>query len=204
MLKIIVIEDNEGLRSLIALDLRSHGYEVYEADCAESFDEISAKHQVDLLILDLNLPGEDGISIARRTKGVNPNLFIIMLTARGAEVERILGYEQGADLYLVKPVSEDELLAAVKVVQRRIQNRKIEKNQLILDAKNLTLQGSQKIHLSKEDTSLLKSLAQAELSRLPYFRLLEILDKDVDERTKATLEVKITRLRKKIIQAGVR
>ena len=201
-LSIAVIEDNQDLRELIAFDLRAQDYQVFEADSAEEFDELSAKHYFNLLILDLNLPGEDGLSLAFRTKETNPNLFIIMLTARSIEVDRIRGYDQGADIYLAKPVSQNELLATVKVIERRIKNRQFKKNQIILDVRKMVLQGKGKVSLNKEEMALLKALIESNLNRLPYFRLLEMIDKEIDERTKATLEVQITRLRKKLIEVG--
>ena len=201
-LSVAVIEDNQDLSELIALDLRSQNYQVFEADSAESFDEISAKNFLNLLILDLNLPGENGLSLAKRTKEANPNLFIIMLTARCAEVDRIHGYDKGADIYLAKPISQDELLAAVKVIERRIKSRVFKKNQIILDIRQMILQGKSKINVNKEEIALLKALIESESNRLPYFRLLEMIDKDIDERTKSTLEVQITRLRRKLTDIG--
>ncbi|KXW55250.1 response regulator transcription factor [Ferrovum sp. PN-J185] len=201
-LTIALIEDNQDLRELIACGLRTQGYSVFEADCAEAFDELSAKNHFDLLILDLNLPGEDGLSIALRTKDVNPNLFIIMLTARRTEKDRINGYNQGADIYLSKPISQDELLATIKTIERRIKSRVFSKDQIILDVRKMFLKGKEVINLNQEETATLKSLAESESHRLPYFRLLEVTGKEVDDRSKSTLEVQITRLRKKLIEAG--
>lgn len=85
----------------------------------EDLDDLAA-HTFDLLILDLNLPGENGLSIAQRYKRANPGCYIIMLTARSRLEDKVAGYESGADIYLTKPVSSAELIAAIKSLARRL------------------------------------------------------------------------------------
>ena len=104
LLRIALIEDNDDLRDLLLREISKGGYEVHAAESAEDFDDLVLNSRIGLLILDLNLPGEDGLSIARRYKRSNPDIYIIMLTARGREQDRIEGYESGADIYLTKPI----------------------------------------------------------------------------------------------------
>lgn len=122
-LRIAVLEDHDDLRDLTMSALAGVGYEVFGAFDAEELDDLLAHRQIDLLVLDLNLPGENGLSVARRLKTASADLFIIMVTAMGALADRINGYGQGADLYLCKPVSVDELLAAVANIANRVAMR---------------------------------------------------------------------------------
>lgn len=94
-LKIALVEDNDDLRDLLYRDL-SRAYTVQSVGCADDLDDLAAKTKFDVLILDINLPGENGLDIARRYKQVNPDIYIIMLTARVATEDKIVGYESGA------------------------------------------------------------------------------------------------------------
>ena len=116
--RVLVVEDDEDIRSLVSRYLTDHGFEVTLAGDGEEMDEILAREKVDLIVLDINLPGEDGFSICLRLRNAgSPPL--IMLTARGEHTDRILGIELGADDYLVKPFVPRELLARIGAVLRR-------------------------------------------------------------------------------------
>ncbi|MES2343631.1 MAG: response regulator [Pseudomonadota bacterium] len=116
--QILVVDDDGELRAGIADYLSQHGYEVAQAGDALAMEQILAAVPIDLIVLDLMLPGEDGLSICRRlADGGGP--AIIMLSAMGEEIDRILGLELGADDYLAKPCSPRELLARVRAVLRR-------------------------------------------------------------------------------------
>lgn len=201
-LKIAIVEDNDDLRALLIQDLSIAGYVVAGAESAEQLDEVFASNTFDVLIVDVNLPGENGFSIATRYKRLNKNLNIVMLTARTAVEDKVAGYGSGADLYLTKPVSNTELLAAIGSISRRITSQK-ESPALILNLKNLTLSGSKTVDLNRQEVAIIKGLSQSASSNLPYFKLLELCNEPVDEISKATLEVRIARLRKKFIEAGV-
>ena len=203
-LKIAVLEDNDELRELTLEVLRRHGYQSYGAYDAEGLNALMIDHQFDLLLLDLNLPGEDGLSVARRLKSVLPSLYIIMITALGSTSERIKGYEQGADIYLPKPVSEHELIAAVTSIARRVSHLRSEKvvGELILDFTKLQLVGAHVVSLSRTECTLLKQLIISENRKVEYFKFLEITNREVDAKSKASLEVQIVNLRKKITAAG--
>jgi len=116
--RILVVEDDEEIRSLVAKYLGQNGFEVMLARDGGEMDEVLARAQVDLIVLDVNLPGEDGFAICMRlrNRGRPP---VIMLTARGEDTDRILGIELGADDYLVKPFVPRELLARIGAVLRR-------------------------------------------------------------------------------------
>jgi len=117
--KILVVDDDMRLRSLLERYLVEQGYQVRSAGNAEQMDRLLERENFHLMVLDLMLPGEDGLSICRRLRQMGNELPIIMLTAKGDEVDRIIGLEMGADDYLPKPFNPRELLARAKAVLRR-------------------------------------------------------------------------------------
>ncbi len=117
--KILVVDDDMRLRALLERYLMEQGYQVRSAANAEQMDRLLERENFHLLVLDLMLPGEDGLSICRRIRQAGNPLPIVMLTAKGDEVDRIIGLELGADDYLPKPFNPRELLARIKAVMRR-------------------------------------------------------------------------------------
>jgi len=117
--KILVVDDDMRLRALLERYLVEQGFQVRSAANAEQMDRLLERENFHLLVLDLMLPGEDGLSICRRLRQQGSTLPIVMLTAKGDEVDRIIGLELGADDYLPKPFNPRELLARIKAVMRR-------------------------------------------------------------------------------------
>jgi DNA-binding response OmpR family regulator len=117
--KILVVDDDKRLRDLLHRYLGEQGFTVRVAENAEAMDKALTRDAFDLIILDLMLPGEDGLSICRRLRANEPQQAIIMLTARGDEIDRIVGLEMGADDYLPKPFNPRELVARIQAVLRR-------------------------------------------------------------------------------------
>lgn len=116
--RVLVVDDEPKLRQLLKKYLTQEGFVVEAVEDGTAMDRYLAKHEVDLVILDLMLPGEDGLSIGRRLQQKG-NLPIIILSARSEEIDRIVGLEMGADDYLVKPFNPRELLARIRSVLRR-------------------------------------------------------------------------------------
>lgn len=116
--RILLVEDDEEIKSLVSRYLTDNGFEVTTAGSGKAMDRILASQQIDLIVLDINLPGEDGFSICLRLRNTR-SLPMIMLTARGEHTDRILGIELGADDYLVKPFIPRELLARIGAIFRR-------------------------------------------------------------------------------------
>jgi len=202
-LKIALIEDNDDLRDLLARDIKRAGYSVHTAESAEDLDELTAQSVMDILILDLNLPGEDGLSIACRYKRANPDIYIIMLTARSQEQDRITGYESGADIYLTKPISSHELMAAIGSVSRRLLKRH-DLLDIVLNVRTMTLTGLKAVELNRQEVVILKALNESPNGNLPYYRLLELCGElELNEHSKAALEVRVVRLRKKLADVGI-
>ena len=120
MIRIGLIEDNTEYRDNLAFFLRREGFDIaFECDGHE-IDQTLAQHPCDLILLDLGLPDEDGLAIARRLRTQQPTLGIVMLTARGSLDDRVSGMREGADAYLVKPVDFRELMAVLKSLLRRL------------------------------------------------------------------------------------
>lgn len=213
MLNIVVIEDNTALRESLVELLAATGNHVAAFGSAESFWANSSVVGIDILLLDLNLPGEDGISVAKRIRERTPNVGIIMLSARASPDERQNGYDNGADIYLAKPSSEQELTAAINAVGRRIKAdaaaaRSVAapdpagKRGFTLDVKAMKLTGpSGTANLSSRETDLLQAFALAPQNRLATEDLVG-LELSATGISKATLGVKIVRLRHKLARAG--
>jgi two-component system phosphate regulon response regulator OmpR len=117
--KILIVDDDPGLSSLLERFFTSKGYRARAVANVEQMDRLLAREVFHLVVLDLMLPGEDGLSACRRLRAANNQVPIIMLTAKGDELSRIKGLELGADDYLAKPFNPDELMARVKAVLRR-------------------------------------------------------------------------------------
>ena len=116
--RLLVVDDEPKIRQLLEKYLSQEGYIVETVEDGTAMDRYLANHEVDLVILDLMLPGEDGLSIGRRLNQQS-NMPIIILSARGEELDRIVGLEMGADDYLIKPFNPRELLARIRSVLRR-------------------------------------------------------------------------------------
>src|SRR3990167_1257374 len=117
--KILVVDDDARLRDLLNRYLTEQGFSVRAVTDGNDMDRQLTRERYDLMVLDLMLPGEDGLSICRRLRGGNDNMPIIMLTAKGDDVDRIVGVEIGADDYMPKPFNPRELVARIQAVLRR-------------------------------------------------------------------------------------
>ncbi|WP_236166258.1 response regulator [Pseudomonas juntendi] len=117
---LLVVDDDDEIRELLCDYLADAGYNVLEAADGEQMRAQLARHTVDLVVLDLMLPGEDGLSLCRQLQA-KPGLAVIMLSAKGSTLDRIIGLEVGADDYLAKPFEPRELIARIKAVLRRPQ-----------------------------------------------------------------------------------
>lgn len=162
---ILVVEDEASIRKFITINLERNGYEVSEADSGEKALDIIKGHKPRVVVLDVMLPGIDGFEVCKRVRCEDPEIIIIMLTARGQDVDKIAGLELGADDYMVKPFNPRELTARIRSILRRTENVKSEAVTLI-PHKNLLLDlNSQKffkdnneIELTPTEFSVLKIL----------------------------------------------
>ncbi len=116
--RLLIVDDDEHIRTLLSRYLTQEGFAVAGVDNGAAMDDWLTKNQADLVILDLMMPGEDGLSVARRLRR-GSRVPIVMLSARGEDIDRIVGLEVGADDYLAKPFNPRELLARIRAVLRR-------------------------------------------------------------------------------------
>ena len=202
-LNIILVEDHAALRKVTAGVLRQEGHRVIELACAEDLEDRADAPTADLFIVDLNLPGEDGLSLARRLRAVHPRMGIIMLTGRDQPEDMTAGYRDGADQYLVKPVDPQTLLAAIEALARRIKPELNQRKNLTADSLGLRLRGPRgETRLSRTEVTLLTALARAPGQRLALFQVSECLGQDEDDYNKRSLEVRMARLRRKLVDVG--
>ena len=122
-LNIIVVDDEPGLRGMIEDYLSMQGFSVASAENGAALDRLLATHNPDMLLMDVNMPGEDGISIVKRLRHAGERMGIIVLTANAEESSKVDGLSYGADDYLTKPFEVRELLARVRSLQRRLPPR---------------------------------------------------------------------------------
>lgn len=120
--KVLIVDDDLRLRSLLERYLTEQGFQIRTAANSDQMDRLLTRESIHLIVLDLMLPGEDGLSICRRLRSQNNPIPIIMVTAKGEEVDRIVGLEIGADDYISKPFNPRELLARIRAVLRRQAN----------------------------------------------------------------------------------
>jgi two-component system OmpR family response regulator len=119
---ILVVDDHREIRDLVSRALAKEGFRVSVAADGRAMHKVLANGRIDLILLDLMLPGEDGLSLCRNLRA-GSNIPIIMLTAKGEEVDRVIGLEMGADDYLPKPFGSRELVARIRAVLRRSRNK---------------------------------------------------------------------------------
>ena len=206
---LLVVDDDPGIRQLVAESLGSHGYQVLSAASAAEMDRVLAREDVDLVILDVMMPGEDGLSACRRLAlaGKPP---IIMMSAMGGETDRIVGLEMGADSYLPKPCSPRELLAHVRAVLRRshlaARDAAPESRTLLgfagwtidMVSRELSDPDGVLINLSDGEFSLLRAFVERPRRVLTREQLLDAARGGDSEVFDRAIDVQVSRLRRKL------
>ena len=208
--KILVVDDDLRLRELLKRYLSEQGYTVSVAADGESMNRVRARERYDLLVLDLMMPGEDGLAICRRLRAGADATPIIMLTAKGDEIDRIVGLEMGADDYLPKPFNPRELLARIQAVLRRqaplpvpgaptVTANVVEFGGYSLDlaARRLS-KGGADITLTTGEFALLKILVSHPREPLSREKLMELARGREHEPFDRSIDIQVSRLRKLI------
>ncbi|MFY8159826.1 MAG: response regulator [Candidatus Kapaibacteriota bacterium] len=208
---IAIVDDEPDILELVSLNLKKAGFKTKEFQTGESFFAYIQKNEIDLVILDLMLPDSDGFEICKFLKKNEKftSIPVIMLTARGDEMEKILGLEIGADDYITKPFSPRELVARVKVVMRRDETKLVKKNKVKIGEEveidlvkyEVTVKGK-KIELTSSEFKILKLISEKigwVYSREQILEYLGANDKGVLDRT---VDVHIKNLREKIGENG--
>lgn len=206
-LSIVLVEDHDILRLMLQQALAEAGHQVTALSCAEELEDEARGTAADIFLIDLNLPGEDGLSLTERVRAAHPLAGLIVVTARSSLQDKLEGYARGADLYLGKPVEVPELCAAVAALGRRREHvAQLLQHQpsFMLSQQGMTLgkAGQTPVPLSPAETAILAALSRAPGQRLAYWQIAETLGLDLQNYPKASLEVRIVRLRKKLVEAG--
>ncbi len=203
--KILVIDDDPEIRELTQAYLSKQGFDVDCVEGAEAMDAYLVESRPDLIVLDLMLPGEHGLSIARRLKN-DGDIPIIIVSAQGEDVDRIVGLEVGADDYLGKPFNPRELLARVRAVLRRVKqggeegaNDRILFGEFELDlASHRLARDGNPVTLTSGEFDLLSILASHPNKVLDRDRILDLLTGAERSPFDRSIDVRVTRLRGKI------
>lgn len=199
-LNVVVVEDHEALREMTVGVLASAGWHVRGFESAEALYEGIGLKTIDIALLDLNLPGEDGLTLARRLREHQPNIGIVMLTVREGIEQRVSGYEHGADLYLPKPAAGAELIAAIAALARRL-GPSSRLPAFVLDLAAGRLRGpAGSVSLLEPEALLLRAFALAPEGKLETWQVYEILGEE--NASRGAIAIRITRLRKKLAEAG--
>jgi DNA-binding response OmpR family regulator len=197
---LILVEDNETLREELAHYLSEEGFSVRGVDWGRELDAALVAHHTDILILDLNLPEEEGNSITKRIRASMPHLGIIVLTARVRSIDRLEAYAAGADVYLTKPTRPEELTSVVNNLFARLgPPKKVAHWQL--DTIELTLLSPEGklIKLTEGEALLLRELALHEQFADHWALISHLGDARISEKiNKARIEVLVSRLRNKL------
>jgi DNA-binding response OmpR family regulator len=205
---ILVVDDDAAIRDLIRDYLTENDFKVSAAESGADMDRVLSAEIVDLVILDLKLPDEDGLAIARRLRE-SLDLPIIILTGRKEEVDRVMGLELGADDYVTKPFSQRELLARIKAVLRRTEGKRASRRgesvrafrfngwELNTGTRKLKSPDGRNVELTNSEYALLVAFLKAPGRILSRDQLLESsrLHDDIYDRS---IDVQILRLRRKV------
>ncbi len=203
-LKILVVEDNDELREVTLELLQSQGHYVRGVPMAEDINDITGGFVPDIYVIDLNLPDEDGLSLTKRLRQMHPSAGIVIATARAQIGDRVLGYENGADLYFTKPVHPRELTAGIAALGKRLQSKtSTPEGQLQVHTATFKLNGPQGCtDLTAGEMAILSALALAPGQTLERWQLMNILSKREESPSASALEMRIARLRKKLVGVG--
>ena len=206
--KIVIVDDDARIRDLLRRYLTQEGFEVIVAEDGKALNRILLRDTVDLIVLDLMMPGEDGLSVCRRLRAANDRTPIIMLTAKGEDIDRIVGLEVGADDYLGKPFNPRELLARIHAVLRRrpvkeapgapsIDNEIITFGPFSFDLGSRTLnRNGEELPLTTGEFAMLKALVRHPRQPLSREKLALLARGREFEPFDRSLDVQVSRLRK--------
>ena len=204
---LLIVDDEPDVREVLEEYFASHGYQVLAADCAEAARALVTRHPVDLALVDIHMPGEDGLSLARHLRERHASIAIVMLTSASTVVDRIVGLEMGADDYVPKPFDPRELAARVKSVLRRtsaalraeIGAERVRIGRCVLDiaAHRLTDENGADVPMSPLEFDLLKALAEHPNRALSREKILNLKQRDWDPFDRS-VDLRIMRLRRKV------
>ena len=201
-LNVVLVEDDTLLRHEIAEHLTSNDFNVYALPDSKSLSDLVLGTEIDLYVIDLNLPGETGLSLSKRIRAQTPHVGIVIITAKLGLSDKLASYSHGgADFYLNKPISPDELVLILQNLGRRIRNTH-QANEWTLNLRSRLLQGvkpNQQLSLTNREKMLLVALIQAKNNCVESGYLCDLFTKNDSDgfMSKHALEEMIARLKRK-------
>lgn len=203
MKKILIVEDEESIRGFLKINLKRNGFEVLETDNGEEGLEIVEREEPDIVILDVMLPGIDGFEVCKRVREKQESIGIIMLTAKGQEMDKIIGLEYGADDYMVKTFNPMELLLRIKAILRRIgkddEKKVLKEGIFTVDIYGKKIfKGDEEIDLTPKEYSLIKIFIENPNRAFSRDELLDLAWGKNYFADSKIIDVNIRRLRSKI------
>jgi two-component system OmpR family response regulator len=207
---ILIVDDHREIRDLVTRALTKEGFRISSAADGRAMTKVLAHSRIDLILLDLMLPGEDGLSLCRGLRGES-NIPIIMLTAKGDEIDRVIGLEMGADDYLPKPFGSRELIARIKAVLRRTQGKAARPNvdhrpkryrfdrwQLDTNTREILRNDGVTVPLSTGEYDLLIAMVERPQHVLSRDQLLDLARGRAANAIDRSIDTQVSRLRKKL------
>ncbi len=210
---ILIVEDDREIRALVGRLLKSNGFRISEAGDGPAMDRVLASARIDLVLLDVMLPGEDGFSLCRRLGGAS--IPVIMLSAKGEDFDRVLGLELGADDYVVKPFNPRELLARIKAVLRRAGKRNSDEEGEGYSAyrfggwvlnnvlRRLIAPGGAFVAITDAEFDLLRVLCSRPHRLLSRDQLIDLTQGRAAHPAERSVDILVARLRRKMSGAGL-
>ena len=212
--KILVVDDDARIRDLLRRYLTQQGFDVLLAEDGKAMARLMQRETVDLIVLDLMMPGDDGLTVCRKLRAAKDPTPVIMLTAKGEDIDRIIGLEVGADDYLGKPFNPRELLARISAVLRRRPATEVPSSpsadqevvtfgpfSLDLGARSLR-RGDENLVLTSGEFAMLKALVRHPRQPMSREKLAQLARGRSFEPFDRSLDVQVSRLRK-LIEADV-
>jgi two-component system OmpR family response regulator len=206
---ILVVDDHREIRELVSRSLSKEGFRVSSAGDGKAMRKVLTDNRIDLIVLDLMLPGEDGLTLCRAVRAES-DVPIIMLTAKGDEIDRIIGLEMGADDYLPKPFGSRELISRIRAVLRRTRKPAVTDNRqrpkryrferwlLDVESRDLLRDDGVVVPLSTGEYDLLLAFIERPQRTLNRDQLLDLARGRVANAFDRSVDTQVSRLRKKI------
>ena len=210
--KVLIIEDEEDIRELVRYNLARERYEILEAETGEEGFKLAAQHKPNLILLDLMLPGKDGMEICRELKRSDDtrDIPVVMMTARGEESDVVAGLELGADDYVVKPFSPKVLVARVKAVLRRDSSEAVPSADEVIKIYDLVIHpgrhevtvNNEPVTLTASEFAILQFLARRPGWVFTRYQIVDAVHGEDYPVTERSVDVQIVGLRKKLKKVG--
>ena len=203
MNKVLIVEDEKNIRSFLKINLQRNNFSIFEAESGEAALDIITNTNIDIVLLDVMLPGIDGFEVCRRIRKKKADIGIIMLTEKGQDMDKIMGLEYGADDYIVKPFNPMELMLRIKAILRRINNcndkKEIQVGKFKIDTySKIVMKENKVLDLTPKEYLLMKLFLENPMKAFERDILLDLIWGEDYFGDSKIIDVNVRRLRAKI------